>query len=65
MMKERIYSAQADTGRDFIEFQFTSSHRAGSKANFEDAKAAYKRRHGYTVKIIRTFKDEFNGMQTY
>lgn len=61
MMKERIYSAQADTGRDFVEFQFTSSHRAGSKANFEDAKMEYRRMHGHGVKIIRTYLDEFNG----
>ena len=28
-----IYLAQADTGRDFIEFEFISEHRANSKKN--------------------------------
>lgn len=52
---ERHYMAWVDTGRDYIEFEFTSTHRAGSKANFEDAKRQYKRRHGHNVTIQQTY----------
>ena len=51
---ERQYTAYADTGRDFIEFQFYSEHRANSKDNFKDANEYYKKKHGYRVKIIST-----------
>ena len=64
-MKKRLYTAQADTGRDFVSFQFMSAYRAGSKANFEDANIAYKRAHGHGVKILKTFRDEFDGTPTY
>lgn len=56
MRKLRNYIAWADTGRDFIDFEFSSEHRSGSKANFQDAKDTYKRKHGYreNIKILNT-----------
>ena len=53
-MKERQYTAHADTGRDYISFEFYSEHRANSKANIEDAKAYYKRKHGHTINVLST-----------
>ncbi len=51
-----LYSATADTGRDFVSFDFTSCHRANSKANFDDAVIEYKKKHGYKsiIKILST-----------
>lgn len=51
---ERNYEAKADNGRDFVAFTFYSSHRAGSKENFEDASRTYKRKHGHSIKILDT-----------
>lgn len=51
---ERQYTAYADTGRDYITFEFYSEHRANSKANKEDANRYYKRMHGHGLKIIST-----------
>lgn len=58
MKKERLYTAKADTGRDFITFIFFSEHRAGSKANFADALKEYKSNHGHCVKILDTYLGE-------
>lgn len=54
----RLYTAEADTGRDYITFTFFSNHRAGSKANFADAVREYRRKHGHGVQIIRTYCGE-------
>lgn len=51
----RNYMAYADNGRDYVEFEFCSEHRANSKANKEDAMKDYKRKHGHGIKIIRTY----------
>lgn len=51
----RRYLAGADTGRDFITFEFISDHRANSKANKEDAREFFKRKHGHYVKILNTY----------
>lgn len=40
------YLAHYDTGHDYGEFEFFSSHRAGSRANMEDAKKEARRRYG-------------------
>lgn len=55
MKRLRHYMANADTGRDYIEFEFTSEHRAGSKANHEDAKNYFRRKHGHGIKILSTY----------
>ena len=56
---KRQYTAHADTGRDYIYFQFYSEHRAGSKANKEDARREYKKRHGGPApRIISTQRSE-------
>lgn len=49
----KTYIAQADTGRDFIEFVFYSEHRANSKANIEDAQKCYKKFHGHRLYQIK------------
>lgn len=51
---QRRYIAYADTGRDFIEFEFHSFHRANSKKNTDDAKSEYIKKHGHAVKILQT-----------
>jgi hypothetical protein len=52
---KRTYIARIDTGRDFVYFVFYSEHRANSKANIEDAKKTYKRKHGHNpYKVTRT-----------
>lgn len=51
---KKDFTAYADTGRDFITFEFSSDHRAGSKANIADAQAEYKRLHGHKVKVTKT-----------
>lgn len=51
---ERRYIAYADTGRDFIEFEFYSFHRANSLLNKRDAIAEYIKKHGHAVKILQT-----------
>lgn len=51
----RKYGAVADNGRDFIDFEFYSDHRANSKINKQDAQKEYKLKHGYAPKIISTF----------
>ena len=52
---ERHYLAVGDTGRDFIDFEFYSSHRANSKANYEDAQREYRRKHGHGINVIQTW----------
>lgn len=51
---KRQYTALADTGRDYISFEFYSEHRANSKANIEDAQNYYKRNHGHKVNVMET-----------
>ena len=53
---EKQYTASADTGRDYVKFEFWSEHRANSKANFEDAIKHYKKKHGNNsdIKILNT-----------
>lgn len=46
-MKERRYTAYYDDGHDYGSFEFWSSHRANSKPNIEDAKAAARNRYGF------------------
>ena len=53
---ERKYEAYADNGRDFITFDFYSTHRANSKANIEDAKREYRLKHGHSIKVINTYR---------
>lgn len=53
-MKERKYIAKGDNGRDFVTWEFYSTHRAYSKANFEDAKRRYKSLHGHGIKVLDT-----------
>ena len=66
MSKEpKVYTAKADTGRDYITFQFTSAHRANSKANKDDARRAYCRKHGHAPQIISTTRDEYSGGPLY
>ena len=55
---ERLYRAEADNGHELFAFNFYSNHRAGSKANFEDAKNEYKRLHGYKPTIRRTHRTD-------
>lgn len=54
--QERQYSAYADTGAYYVGFEFYSTHRANSKANFEDAIKHYKKKHGHRarIKVIST-----------
>lgn len=47
-MKERKYRAFWDDGHDYGDFEFYSKHRAGSKANLEDAYNEYRKKHGYS-----------------
>lgn len=47
-MKERLYRGFWDDGHDTGEFEFYSKHRAGSKANLEDAYNSYKKHYGYS-----------------
>lgn len=57
-MKERLYRAFYDNGHDYGEFEFYSSHRAGSKANFEDAKNTMMKNYSYydvkSMKVLNT-----------
>ena len=53
-MSIKTYEAYADTGRDYINFTFQSTHRANSKANKIDAEKAYKKKHGHGIYIIST-----------
>ena len=46
-MKERNYIAMYDDGHDFGVFEVSSTHRANSNANIEDAKAEAKRKYGF------------------
>ena len=46
-MKKRNYIAMYDDGHDFGVFEFSSTHRANSNANIEDAKAEAKRKYGF------------------
>lgn len=45
-MKERNYLCSCDDGHDYFSFEFKSNHRAGSKANEEDAKKYYRKHYG-------------------
>lgn len=52
---DRQYTAYCDNGHEYFDFEFYSEHRANSKANIEDAKRHYKRKHGNGyIKVIRT-----------
>lgn len=46
-MKKRNYIAMYDDGHDFGDFEFSSTHRANSNANIEDAKSAAKSKYGF------------------
>ena len=46
-MKERDYIAQYDDGHDYGVLFFTSTHRAGSKANLDDARAQACKKYGH------------------
>ena len=60
-MKEREYIAYTDDGHDFGEFLFDSEHRAGSKANKEDARQEAIRKYGYRgANQFRIIKTELN-----
>ena len=52
------YCAQAESpdGKDIIHFFFYSKSRANSKQNIADAKAEYRRKHGHTVNVLRTWR---------
>jgi hypothetical protein len=58
-MKERLYRAFWDDGHDTGEFEFYSKHRAGSKANIEDAYTYISRNYGSSayrrMKITSTY----------
>lgn len=54
MKEKRTFLAFADTGRDYVEFEFLSVHRANSKANINDAVQEYKRKHGHGTKVTST-----------
>ena len=55
---KRTYIAYYDDGHDYGEFEFNSSHRAGSKDNLEDAKRKARLKYGYKrashIDIYRT-----------
>lgn len=57
MITEKHYMAEYDEGTYFGRFDFWSVHKAGSKANHEDAIARYKSLHGYRaakrIEILR------------
>ena len=46
----RKYIAMFDNGHDYFTVEYYSSHRAGSKANAEDAKDAMHRKLGWSRK---------------
>ena len=48
---ERKYLAIYDNGNSTGEFEFYSKHRAGSKANLEDAQSKAKRIYGSSKNI--------------
>lgn len=52
----RKYIATFDNGHDYFTVEFESEHRAGSKANAEDAKYALRRKHGYGFFRVATLK---------
>ena len=44
--QSKKYLAYYDNGHDYGEFEFYSTHRAGSKGNLEDAKEEAESRYG-------------------
>ncbi len=46
-MKERKYIATLDDGHDYLSIEFSSEHKAGSKANKDDCKQTMIKRWGY------------------
>ncbi len=50
---KRKYLASTDNGHDYSSFEFYSEHRAGSKANLEDAKAEMRRKFGRSAAYTR------------
>ena len=58
MRREKRYIAFADTGRDYISFEFFSIYRANSKDNMDDAYKHYKKLHGHGVHIVKTWREE-------
>ena len=61
-MRERRYTACYDDGHDYGSFTFWSEHRAGSKANKEDAMKQFIRTYGYArstwITITQTYRCE-------
>lgn len=57
-MKNRTYLGIYDTGHDFMEFEYNSTHKKGSKANLQDAithlRRHYGRTHAYIDQIVHT-----------
>lgn len=47
---ERKYIAIYDTGHDTGDFEFYSEHRAGSKANLEDAESKMRNLYGRSAR---------------
>lgn len=56
---KRQYTAYADNGRDYVTFEFESTHRANSKCNLLDARIQYKKKHGYRNNI-HVYKTVYN-----
>lgn len=61
--KNRLYIAYCDDGRSYFEFYFYSAHRAGSKANADDAREHYASRHGQrNFKILSVSRSDAEGV---
>ena len=61
MKKQRTYRAIWEDGHDWGEFTFTSSYRANSKNNLEDAYSIYRRlysrSHNVTITQVYLIND--------
>lgn len=56
MKKERRYIAWCDDGHDRFEFRYTSTHRNGSRANIDDLRTQYRRKHGKrNFRVLNTY----------
>lgn len=55
---ERRYVAIYDTGHDWGTFKFYSTHRAESKANYEDARRESYKTYGHSKNIVQTYLDK-------
>ena len=58
----REYVAQFDNGHDKTEIHYESTHRAGSKANQEDAEREFRMRMG--ASMARAYYFTWCGLQT-